>query len=376
MSTLSVFDVVGGHSVLGGSAGGSFGPRSRFESESWKRVTRRSLLGFSLLFLVACGDDDDDPAPAAAPKVYPAREEGEIAVTVVLNSAEDITGLDVGDFQITAATGTDDAAPVTDAVFALYVYETTTTTDSDGNEVTNTDTVEVTNATTLMNGATLLIRVTSPSEAFVDSADGAVDFTISLKDDAEVQIGTATEAADLTTGDGLALANALTVAKSNYDTDAPGGEMGITGSGMSVTVTFDENLLRSSVQADDFTIVDSEGMAVSVTDAMASGARVILTLEEDWADTHVISVGAMQVQDATGVYNGEITFVDSDTTPPASFTVSTSTDRMTITLDFNEAVALPSGDTALDIADFTVMEGTDAVTVSSATVTNGMLCWF
>ena len=107
MSTLSVFDAVGVRSVLGGFAGGSFGSRSRFESESWKRATRRSLLGFSLLFLVACDDDDDDGGGSSreamdSPAPPEARNEGEVIVSFTLTGVDNVTQLSGADFQVTA----------------------------------------------------------------------------------------------------------------------------------------------------------------------------------------------------------------------------------------------------------------------------------
>ncbi len=356
MSTLSVFDLA----VPGSTVAGSFGRRNRFESDSWKRVMRRSVWSFSLLFLVACGDDDDDPAPAAMTTTVDeptARNEGEILVSfTIAEGTGDITMLSGADFQIVAATGMD-STPVTDVSNVVFFLHTRA---ADGTET------EVTDTTTVMAGDVLYLRVTEPNGALTDSE---LDYTISVANDASVQIGTAT-VTDFTAGDGMDLATLLTATATDYDTDGPNFAEAAqddytTGSGMTVTVTFDQDLHEDSVQATDFTVVDAMDMTVSVTDATLSGMEVVLTLGADWADTHVISLEANAVQDANNVGNPAL---GPDTDAPTLSDVTVDPDNLDmVTLDYNEAVVAVAM-TGLVVTDFTVTDGTTAATISSVTI--------
>ena len=280
------------------------------------------------------------PAPAAMDAEPTARNEGLIQVTFTIpTGTEDITMLSGADFEITAATGTDNTAvaDVSDVAFQLWTIDAMMMA------------VNVAETDTVMADTVLFLNVTSEGGALTDNA---LDYTISLASDSNVMVG----GMDLTSTEGMALATALTAMMDDYDTQGPGlaAMDPVSGMAMMVTITFGEELLESSVAAADFTVTEMDGTTVvTVSDAMVVSATLVeLTLGAAWADTHVISVAAGAIQATDGLSNGALT------------TETTMTDTMT-----DDSAVRSEGEV---VVSFTVQEAmTAGVSADSFALTLG-----
>ncbi len=304
-------------------------------AEEEKKLSRRAALILPLLALAACDDDDDDDTQDAPVAMVTARNEGELVVSFTVQDAM-TSGVSEDSFTVTVGTMT-----VTDAEAAVTSDSMAVTADSD-----------------LSDGNVVTVTFTSPTGALTGNM---LDYSIGL---ADAQGGITIDGTAATAAQGMAfLGSAGDAVAATIDTDGPDlAAMAPTGSAMMVTVTFDEDLLASSVGAMDFTVTDAMGDAVSVTDAMVvegTLSEVVLTLDADWAATHVISIAAGMIQDAEGVRNGTIP------EPPAMDAEPTARDEGLIQVTFT----IPTGTediTMLSGADFqiTAATGTDSTAVA------------
>ncbi len=292
--------------------------------------------------------DGDGSAPAT---VEPdGRNEGEVVVSFTVQE-DGTSGISAMSFSVTSV--------VNGMEFAGNVLVTASLADSDGRTITG--------STTLSEGDVVVATFSaSPTAQFVSGevfTSNSLDYTIGLFGNQGGLVIDGMVAAD---GQGMAfLTSTDDYTRTNYDTKAPEIDS-VTGSAMMVTVTFDEDLLAASVQARDFTVTDSSNAAVSVSAAMlvaGNADQVALTLEAAWANTHTVSIAAMAIQDASGVYNGALTTtpMDADTVTPTPAPGPTVSMTMTMT---------PTPPMTVTDQTMTVTDQTMTVTDQTMTVTD------
>ena len=205
---------------------------------------RYAALSLPFLALAACGDDGGGGSSTAPP----ARNHGEVVVSFTIQDGA-TSGLSARSFEINVGTGNS----------AMLL------TDADVTVQTPSGTAIAANST-LSAMDVIVVTFTSPSgELTRDELDYEVD--LSGRDRGGLRIdgaaATSSEASSFLASAGAALA------REDYKTTGPVFEAGTIDSrdNSILTLTFNEDLRAGPVQADDFTIIDSDGFLASVQDA-------------------------------------------------------------------------------------------------------------
>ena len=247
---------------------------------------RYAALALPFFALAACGDNDDGGGDSAMTSVPPARDHGEVVVSFTIQAAA-TSGLSARSFEISVGAG-NSAMLLTEADIAVQ---------------TPSGTAIAANST-LSAGDVIVVSFTSPSGSL--TADD-LDYEVGLSGPNHGGLQIDSEAATNTEASSFLASAGEALAREAYKTTGPVLQDASRNPNDDAifTLTFSEGLHAGSVQADDFTVTDSNGafrdvQAARLVDGKADEVQLTLVRDLLTNGDVAIEAGALQSTDNVG----------------------------------------------------------------------------